>query len=1176
MKFKKLMHIFIAVTLFLMMGCQSASDEEDTKKSSQPAAEEATETVDVATITAGKVEFTDENKELGKLSGTLTVTPASDESLIAGYTVYWGSNATTKLGDAIVSFDKTGAALTHPFVNQAIPASVAYILVFSKSEKGEATSNVFIKIKDVGAPKVKAQGVSFKDIDEDKDQLEGEISIVKAENEDYVTSYVVYWGSNATTKLEKITEIVKTGRDLSHSIVANTPLPTNATRILVFTKNNDDEMAEGISVLINDLNTAINQNTVVDVVIPTVPAVSIDFTDTDLDEGEIAGILTIQKAIDESDLTHYVLYWSEDGKSKLFAEPIATLKKTGNDLTYIVKNDTKIPEKAAYFMVFTRSQAEMLSGIRALFKDIKAPAPITQVVAGYAHTCALSGDGRVRCWGSGNLGRLGNNLLKDSPVPVFVTDIRNAVQLSSDAHNCVLLRSGVINCWGANRTQQLAIDCSDARTTCTTRRTLSEARSEEEDFFQVGRAADATSDTVFDESAGASGDNAEAIMGDPTGDSLGNVLTPYEIYEITNATEVSAGAFHSCSLLKDETVKCWGKNRFGQLGNHDKEVPRHTAAKIAYVDSNAKDGILSDLSYRITQNTMDALKAETDASIAEAKSRVIKEKASYDAAYAAFSVANEEYQKAIAKVSTERNSLEALSDAKFNADAALNQKKAEKLYLEKQLAAGVGGVVQADIDTAANSILVLEGLQAVAQANYDNQNNKVLNAETQADARGADLDTANTAYKQASDAYDASVDALFSRVISDLENIKNQYFATRADFIKAIDPIVQVTYGFNIYEGETIPLSKAHEGYKALIMKHAETSTGGVTITITKADNETDITHYIVYWGSDSVTKLTSYIKFGAEEEIIPLAVIEKSRTNLEHTFYTSGLNTKPIDATHLIVVTSNENGEMETGVAVLLNDTSSSTPPFTTGAMYKDSLIPVEVQDDGLGRPQGVGRLINVIQITTGGEQSCALLRDTTVKCWGRGLYGQIGDGRREYTKIPLTVRNTDDSADLSGVVSISGGLNHTCALLADKTVQCWGDSYYGQLGNASNDPNGFTTAQPVSGLTTVEEISAGDRHTCARLSDKTVKCWGWNTSGQLGDNTVTNSPIPVAVSGISTASQISAGWDHSCALLENAAKRTIQCWGRGDSGQLGNGKSGVEVDFPGLSKIPVEVIGF
>src|SRR4029077_19485047 len=111
-----------------------------------------------------------------------------------------------------------------------------------------------------------------------------------------------------------------------------------------------------------------------------------------------------------------------------------------------------------------------------------------------------------------------------------------------------------------------------------------------------------------------------------------------------------------------------------------------------------------------------------------------------------------------------------------------------------------------------------------------------------------------------------------------------------------------------------------------------------------------------------------------------------------------------------------------------------------------------------------------------------------------------------------------------------VAGGL-HTCAVISAGTVKCWGSNTSGQLGDGTKSDR--WTAVAVTGITTAIAVVLGNSHTCALISGGTVKCWGSNVSGQLGDGSNTDSSTPVAVSGITTAVAITAGGNHTCALL-------------------------------------------
>ena len=203
-------------------------------------------------------------------------------------------------------------------------------------------------------------------------------------------------------------------------------------------------------------------------------------------------------------------------------------------------------------------------------------------------------------------------------------------------------------------------------------------------------------------------------------------------------------------------------------------------------------------------------------------------------------------------------------------------------------------------------------------------------------------------------------------------------------------------------------------------------------------------------------------------------------------------------------------------------------------GTLYNDSLIPVFASG-----------VTNAISISAGYMHSCSVLSSGQIKCWGYNDGGMIGDGTMLSRAIPVYVSN------ITNATYVSTGNQFTCALLSNGKVMCWGDNTYGQLGNSST-LSYSTVPVYVAGIENAIKIDVGSWHGCAVLSDGSIKCWGANSFGKLGDGTTTTRYTPVNVSNINNAVDISLGTHHSCALLNTGE---IKCWGYNYFGRLGDG---------------------
>ncbi len=226
----------------------------------------------------------------------------------------------------------------------------------------------------------------------------------------------------------------------------------------------------------------------------------------------------------------------------------------------------------------------------------------------------------------------------------------------------------------------------------------------------------------------------------------------------------------------------------------------------------------------------------------------------------------------------------------------------------------------------------------------------------------------------------------------------------------------------------------------------------------------------------------------------------------------------------------------------------STASRTYTAPGTYTVTLT---VTDDDGATGTAAAQVTAAItpSVAAGNNHTCRLDSGGGIKCWGDNSLGQLGNGTTTSSLAPVSVTGLG-----SGVIAIAAGDAQTCALTSTGGVKCWGNNANGQLG----DGTATATSNPVdvTGLTSgVTAIAAGDNHTCAALSAGGVKCWGWGTSGQLGNNTITSSSTPVDVQGLpagATATALSGGFRHTCAALSDGSAR---CWGRNDNGQVGDG---------------------
>ena len=239
-----------------------------------------------------------------------------------------------------------------------------------------------------------------------------------------------------------------------------------------------------------------------------------------------------------------------------------------------------------------------------------------------------------------------------------------------------------------------------------------------------------------------------------------------------------------------------------------------------------------------------------------------------------------------------------------------------------------------------------------------------------------------------------------------------------------------------------------------------------------------------------------------------------------------------------LSVATNSLNGEVETPnfeetvdpLNVILPIANLNEPGFQEGSIFTDTTL------------------------SSGAEHTCAILDNGSVSCWGDnvglGRGGAVGDAHNETPGLTYSL------GEGRTAISISSGDAHTCVILDNGSVSCWGYGRYGQLGNGSYGHTSYATIPTLTSSLGVNRtavaISSGGDYTCVILDNGSVSCWGRGIYGQLGNGNNSDKTAPTLVSSLGagrTAVAIASGQSHTCAILDNGS---VACWG---TAQLGDG---------------------
>lgn len=656
--------------------------------------------------------------------------------------------------------------------------------------------------------------------------------------------------------------------------------------------------------------------------------------------------------------------------------------------------------------------------------DVKA------VVAGQYHTCAQVRDA-VKCWGYNDQGQLGDGTTVSSPLPKAVPGLESGVTALAAGfwHTCALVNHRV-QCWGGNQEGQLGDGTQLDRTSPVTVSTLGA------DIRAIGAGSFTSCAIDGQGQAFCWGDNDKGQLGDG---STERKLTPTAVTGLTDTVAIAVGYHHTCAQLGDATMRCWGWSRWGQVGNGTLNTQYSTPQLVTSL-SGTLQAITAGYWHTcaLTTGGMQCWGANQHGTLGNG------------------SQANQTTPVAVADLDGE---VIALAGGARHTCAMLStgQVQCWGSNADWQLGNGVATNQNAPVTVA------LPG-SASDVATGGQHSCAVVAGQVYCWGRNE-----------------------LGQVFGDIT--ARNYFA----------PILTAALSTTV---------------QALV--------GGANHSCAITD-----AHGVVCWGRNEEGQLGDGSGVTPHAPVAVLGLTNDVQALTAHADHTCAL----LGSGQVWCWGLNKQGQIG-------------------GQPSEHQLAPVLVQ-----------ALPRAKQIAAGAKHTCALAESGTIYCWGRNAHGQLGNGSALDSSSPITVSN------LSNVQTIAAGDQHTCAVTALGAVQCWGRNNFRQLGYQGTDDNGLGYIRRpllVPGLeNNIQAIAAGNNHTCALTSSGSVRCWGDNRYGQLGDGTNLTQFRPITVPGLSGAViKLDAGGDHTCALLQNGQ---IQCWGRNTAGQLGNG----EVRY--LQPIPV-----
>jgi|GEM_PF-1610345 len=751
-------------------------------------------------------------------------------------------------------------------------------------------------------------------------------------------------------------------------------------------------------------------------------------------------------------------------------------------------------------------------------------ANIAAVSAGTNHTCAITVAGGVKCWGNNTGGDLGDGTAVQRNAPVDVAGLASGVVAISTggSHTCAVTSVGGVKCWGANGDGQLGDGTTTNRLSPVNVSGLTIGVLD----VRVGDAHSCALITGGGVKCWGAGYRGQLGYVAPSGSTVAGDV----IGLASGVLGIESGANHSCALLAAGAVKCWGLNSSGQLGNGAVLDPLVVNIESTPVDVVGPLGSLSAIS-----NGYDTSCVLTTAGRLKCWGSLENNSSSpLDVQRFVGGVVEIGVGSAHRCVVIAGGGIRCWGE---NYSGQLGNNGPNGFTTSPSIVTGFSGTAGISQAITFISPLSLNSSPVALIASASSGLTTTFSSATPSicTVSGSTLSvlalgTCTILVDQAGDGNFAPAPQ-FTQTFTSVVGAQTITFDAIPDKAFGSGPVTlnaSASSGLPIVFSSTTPSICTVSG--TLV---TPATVGTCTITAAQAGNF-GFSAAPMVTQSFSVVSGTQTITFGSLANVVIGAV------------------PPPLNAT------------ASSGMAVAYSTLTPSTcsvsglniSPISTGSC---SIMATQAGNASVAAARAVTQSFEIVAVdvaamplslATGAYHSCAVTSAGGVKCWGGNYSGQLGDS----TTVDR-LASVDVIGLTSGVVAVKAGGDHTCAITNGGGVKCWGYNGNGQLGN------GTTTQQnspvDVVGLSRgVVDLTLGDAHSCALLNDATVRCWGRNTNRELVDGTSIDRSTPVLVVGLTNnIVALKAGAAHTCALT---AFGGVVCWGANGSGELGNGTTG------------------